>query len=232
MTKKGDTPYWTKGKLSQVFSFQPDIITIKLGTNDTKPKNWDSLGYGTQFKKDYLAMIDTLAAMASHPKIILVIPVPIFPNATGAAWGIRDSALQKEIPIIQDIAAERGLPLIDANTPLKNFPEFFSADGVHPSAAGEDTIAHIMYRALIATPVFGRDCLRDRPAKLNGSGGIDVSAYTPKADVFDIAGKLLYRCSVSDAVRGLPLASNRGNGVRFVRAAAECPVRVRLERLK
>jgi lysophospholipase L1-like esterase len=191
MTKKGDTPYWTKGKLPQVFSLQPDIVTIKLGTNDTKPQNWDALGYGTQFKKDYLAMIDTLAAMASHPKIFLVLPVPIFPNPKGASWGIRDSALQKEIPIIKDIAATRGLPVIDANTPLKNFPQFFSADGVHPDAAGEDTIAHIIYRAIIATSVGasapGRRISVDGSAVASAAPGTSV----PAVAVFDVAGRFL-----------------------------------------
>jgi lysophospholipase L1-like esterase len=146
MLKNGDTPYWKNGMLNDVFSFLPAIITIKLGTNDTKPQNWDN-NY-QYFKRDYGAMIDTLNLIATHPKIWLILPVPVF----STNYGIRDSALRKIIPIIKQIASERGLPVIDANTPLKMFPNYF-ADGVHPSAAGEDTIAHIIYRALTSTPV-------------------------------------------------------------------------------
>ncbi|MBN2188171.1 MAG: hypothetical protein JW699_01855, partial [Chitinispirillaceae bacterium] len=135
MSKRGNIPYWTNGRLAQVFALQPDIVTIMLGTNDTKPMNWDSLGRGTQFKTDYLAMVDTLAAMASHPKIYIALPVPVFSNPIGAGWGIRDSVIQKEMPIIRQVAAERGgLVVIDANTPLKGFPQYFAVDGVHPDA--------------------------------------------------------------------------------------------------
>jgi acyl-CoA thioesterase I len=144
MLKDGDTPYWTRGKLSQVWTFQPAIVTIKLGTNDTKTQNWDA--HYALFKRDYAAMIDTLNRLTSKPKIWLILPVPIWANS----FDIRDSALQKIIPIINQIAAEKGLPVIDANTPLKNFKSYFP-DGVHPNAAGQDTIAHVVYRALKST---------------------------------------------------------------------------------
>lgn len=150
LSKKGDNPYWKNGQLPQVFAFQPDIITIKLGTNDSKPQNWENLGRGSQFKTDYLALIDTLAAMQSHPKIYLILPVPVFPNPTAVSWGIRDSIVQKQIPIIKEVAAARSLSVIDANAPLKNFPQYFKVDGVHPDATAEDTLAHIVYRALTA----------------------------------------------------------------------------------
>jgi len=152
MSKKGNLPYWTNGKLAQVFALQPAIVTIMLGTNDTKPMNWDSLGRGSQFKTDYLAMVDTLAAMASKPKIYVALPVPVYSNTIGAGWGIRDSVIQKEMPIIRQVAAERaGVVVIDAYTPLQGFPAYFAVDGVHPNAAGEDTIAHVFYRNIIAT---------------------------------------------------------------------------------
>jgi lysophospholipase L1-like esterase len=156
MSKKGNLSYWTNGLLAQVFALQPAIVTIMLGTNDTKPQNWDSLGRGTQFKTDYLAMVDTLAAMASHPKIYVTLPVPVFSNPIGAGWGIRDSVIKKIIPLIKEVAVARSLTVIDCNTPLLGFPAYFSADGVHPDARGEDTIAHVIYRALIATSVVGK----------------------------------------------------------------------------
>jgi alpha-L-fucosidase 2 len=151
LTKGGWLSYWTSGKLPDVFAFQPDIITIKLGTNDTKPENWEQKNNGAQFKTDYFALVDTLAAMPSHPKIYLILPVPVYPNPTAVSWGIRDSIIQKQIPIIKEVAAARSLTVIDANTPLKNFPQYFKKDGVHPDSSAEDTLAHIVYRALAFT---------------------------------------------------------------------------------
>jgi hypothetical protein len=230
VTKKGDVPYWKNGKLPQVFAFQTDIVLIKLGTNDTKPQNWEALGYGAQFKTDYLAMIDTLAAMASHPKIFLVIPVPVFAHPTGASWGIRDSVIQKEIPIIKEIAAARGLALIDANTPLKKFPQYFSADGVHPDAAGEDTIAHIVYRALIATSVSTPALQPGISVAMKGNDdivGLSHGTDSPIIESFDIAGKLLYRCAVSGNVRGTLDAANLSHGVKIIYIANKYSIRFR-----
>lgn len=146
LLKNGDNPYYKNGKLPDAFNFQPDIITIKLGTNDSKPQNWDS--HRQEFKGDLLWLIDTLETMATRPKLWLVLPVPVFDNPVGAEWGIRDSIIRKIIPIIKEAAEERDLPVIDMYEPLKPFPQYFSVDGVHPDAAGLDTIAHVIYRTL------------------------------------------------------------------------------------
>jgi acyl-CoA thioesterase I len=145
LLKNGDQPYWTQGKLSQVFTFKPNIVTIKLGTNDTKPQNWDT--HYAEFKRDYLAMVDTLYTISTKPRIFVVLPAPIWPNT----MGIRDSAMQKIIIIIKQVALERGLPVIDCNTPFKQFQAYFQ-DGVHPNAIGDDSIAHIMYRSITGSP--------------------------------------------------------------------------------
>lgn len=144
LLKRGDKPYWTNGLLSKALAFKPDIVTIKLGTNDTKSQNWDA--HGSEFKADYLAMIDTLQKLSSKPAIFLVLPVPVFKDA----YGIRDSILKKVIVVIKTIGTERNLPVIDANTPLLGFGKYFS-DGVHPNTAGADSIAHVIYRGLMKT---------------------------------------------------------------------------------
>jgi lysophospholipase L1-like esterase len=147
MLKKGDSPYWTKGRLREALAFRPDIATIKLGTNDTKSQNWDV--HGGEFKDDYCSMIDTLNTLSTKPDIFLVLPVPVFRDN----YGIRNGILEKIIVIIKEIGAERGLPVIDANTPLLGFGDYFS-DGIHPNAAASDTIAHVIHRALVtATPI-------------------------------------------------------------------------------
>jgi poly(3-hydroxybutyrate) depolymerase/lysophospholipase L1-like esterase len=157
--KNGDYTYWAHGKLADVFSFKPNIVTIKLGTNDTKPQNWDT--HSGEFKRDYLAMIDTLNTLSTRPRIFLVLPVPVWPNY----YGIRDSILKKTIVIIRQIANERGLPIIDCNTPLLSFQSYFS-DGVHPNDAGADSIAHIIYRSIAGSP-----SVRFQFRALTSSGG-------------------------------------------------------------
>ena len=147
---KGDIPYISNngGKLDGVFATKPDIVTIALGTNDTKPQNWDA--HKDEFKHDYLALLDSVNTLPSKPRVFLVLPPPIWANNIGA----RDSAMVRITVIIKQIAAERGLPIIDCNTPLKPMQTLFD-DGVHPNAVGADTLAHIFQRS-IAGPVANR----------------------------------------------------------------------------
>lgn len=202
MLKSSDFPYWTHGMLSDVFSFLPNIITIKLGTNDTKPQNWDS--HYQSFKADYNAMIDTLNGIASHPKIWLVLPVPVIQTN----YGINDTALQKVIVMIKQVAAQRGLSVIDANTPLKPFPQYFS-DGVHPNIAGEDTIAHVIYRALTAPTKIMAWAQTNNTNNESSIGKLCFGEFLARAsmripkdavglEAYSLSGKKLFQCRVKE----------------------------------
>jgi alpha-L-fucosidase 2 len=136
MQRKADFPYWVCKEFSNVFSYQPDIIVIKLGTNDTKPYNWNMERYAT----DYQAMIDTFNTMASHPKIILCSPVPVFKTK----WGINDSTLvHGVIPVVEMIAKTNHLPVIDLYHGMMdqgiNFP-----DSIHPNEEAVKVMAGII----------------------------------------------------------------------------------------
>lgn len=139
--KNGDVPYWTQNAFSRALNSDADIITILLGTNDTKSKNWSS--YGADFKADYVALIDTLQSANKNAQILLVIPVPVCKDN----YGIRNEILIAEISIIKEIAKEKGLTTIDAHTPLLQFCNYFP-DGVHPNAAGADSIASVLFRSI------------------------------------------------------------------------------------
>lgn len=147
LLKKGDYPYWTVGKLSNVMAFKPNIVTIKLGTNDSKPVNWDA--HKGEFEKDLLALIDTLGTLSTKPRIWLAIPVPAFSDGSGPT-GIRGSVIKNEIiPIIKKVAADRGLPTIDLYTPMLDKKALFP-DNVHPNDEGHDSIARIIYRTYLS----------------------------------------------------------------------------------
>src|SRR6185369_11673595 len=97
--KSGDSSYWTSGKLAQVFAYQPDIVVIHLGANDSKPVNW---GDSANFEKDYKALIDTLASMPSHPRLIVAYPTPVWKNEAAP----QDPNLQRNAVIGGSILAK------------------------------------------------------------------------------------------------------------------------------
>ena len=123
-----------------MFVFNPQIIVIKLGTNDTKPQNWKVGNY----EKDYQALIDTLKTIKSHPRILVCYPAPVFKTR----WGINDSTVVNGvIPVINRLAAKNKLQVVDLHEGLKdqtnNFP-----DNIHPNEAGAAKMAQIIANAI------------------------------------------------------------------------------------
>jgi alpha-L-fucosidase 2 len=140
MLKNGNFPYWTAKEFSNVFAFEPNIIIIKLGTNDTKPYNWNA----EKFIKSYQAMIDTFRTIPTNPKIYVCLPVPVFKTK----WGISDSTITKGvIPAVKKIAKTNNLPIIDLyNTMIDKGAMFF--DSIHPNAEGAAVMAGIVAKEL------------------------------------------------------------------------------------
>ena len=140
LQKEGDLPYWRCNEFSNVFALSPDIIIIKLGTNDTKPQNWNP----DRFESDYQAMIDTFKTIASHPKICVCIPVPVFKTR----WGINDSTLTNGvIPIVKMIADKNHLETIDLYKPMLSMGAEFP-DDIHPNEKGAFMMAEIVSKAI------------------------------------------------------------------------------------
>jgi acyl-CoA thioesterase I len=140
LQKRGDFPFWICKEFSNVFVYKPNIITIKLGTNDTKPQNWNAARY----EADYQSLIDTLKTIKTHPKIYLCLPAPAFKTK----WGINDSTVTAGvIPIIKIIASKNNLPVINLYNSLLdqsvNFP-----DNIHPNEKADKLIGEIIAREL------------------------------------------------------------------------------------
>jgi len=136
MRYHGDFPYRTAKEFSNVFAFEPDVIVIKLGTNDTKPYNWDA----EKFENSCQAMIDTFRTLDSQPRIYVCLPVPVFKTK----WGINDSTLVNGvIPVIKKIAETNQLPVIDLYEPMLDKGAMFF-DSIHPDAQGAAVMAEII----------------------------------------------------------------------------------------
>ena len=141
LLKKGNKPYWKLKAFQQATQFEPNIVVIKLGTNDSKPLNWK---HEADFADDLRAMVAHFAALPSKPKIWLCLPVPVYRTR----WGINEATVKGKIaPIIQQVAAQRKLPTIDLHTALSGKPGLFP-DGIHPNAQGAALMAETIHAAL------------------------------------------------------------------------------------
>ena len=140
-----DMPYTDEQLYKDALEFNPQIVTIKLGTNDSKPYNWKEQEH---FKADLKAMITDLKQLPSKPKIWICLPVP----AMGHAWSINDSIIYNGvIPYIKEVAQEENLPVIDLNTPFQGKRQYFP-DTIHPNEEGEKMIAEIIFNTIFKKP--------------------------------------------------------------------------------
>ena len=141
LQKKGDFPYWICKEFSNALALNADIVVIKLGTNDTKPQNWNA----ERFKADYQSLIDTLRANKRNPKIFVCTPAPAFSHG----WGINDSVIVAGvIPAVTEIAKNNNLEIIDLHTAFADKKEYFAVDGIHPDEAGAAYMAEVIAKAI------------------------------------------------------------------------------------
>lgn len=138
---KGELPYMKEKFYQEALRYHPDIVVIKLGTNDTKPQNWK---YKKEYKKDLETMINAFHALSSHPKIYVCYPAKVY----ALQWGINDSIIVNDIiPFINEVARKKNVKIIDLHTPSSGMKENFP-DNVHPNEAGALILAQTVYKAL------------------------------------------------------------------------------------
>ena len=123
--------------------WQPEVVVIKLGTNDTKTHNWKTAE--GDLKSSMKTMIDSLRALPTNPRIIVAAPIPSFKNV----WDIRDSVtVNGVIPQIQEFVKEENLEYLDlynATNSIENLQkEYLLRDGVHPNEKGCQKIADLV----------------------------------------------------------------------------------------
>jgi len=142
LLKNGDKPYWKSGVFREAKAFNPNIVVIMLGTNDTKPQNWK---YKDEFLGNYIELVEIFQKLPSHPQVWVVLPVPAFPGR----WGITDKVIKNElIPLIRRVAEKTGAKLIDAYSALAGQKSLFSGDGVHPNKEGAAVLAKTIAKAI------------------------------------------------------------------------------------
>lgn len=143
MLNKGDHPYMNEPAYKNALAFNPNIVVIKLGTNDSKSFNWK---YKADFMKDAQNMINAFKGLPSQPKIYLCYPSKAY--LTGD--GINDDIISKEIiPMIKKLAKKNNLSVIDLHTAMDGMPELFP-DRIHPNEKGAQVMAKAVYQSISA----------------------------------------------------------------------------------
>jgi acyl-CoA thioesterase I len=155
----GDKPYEDQPEFDAATTFVSSAgasavvsVVIVLGANDSKPFNWSPDGMpknDQQFLDDYRAMVDHFLSLTPQPVVYVGFPLATTdaPCCSISGTVIHD----EEIPLIQQLAMEKHLPIIDLYTPTTDHDEYFG-DGVHPNDAGYAVMAQAVYDGLQREP--------------------------------------------------------------------------------
>lgn len=170
LLNKGDYPYIETESYRQSLTFKPDIVIIKLGTNDSKPQN---IIHSAQFKSDYLHLIDEYKKLPSKPRIILLTPLRCFLNDAQIAHEL----IQKDLaPVIQQVAYDEKLEIIDMYRLFGNeYDSTLLPDKIHPSSIGAGVIAKHLYEYLTVPrlPNVNFSIKKDKPFNFYGFQGFE-----------------------------------------------------------
>ena len=135
-----DTPYVKKKVYSKSLDWNPDVVLLMLGTNDTKRINWNP----EIFRRDYRALVQSYLDLPSKPRVILIAPIQIFQPMHIPILGLYSETMENGVrPAIHEIATDMNLDcvdLVDLFTDSK-----YMMDGVHPQAAGAKLLADAIY---------------------------------------------------------------------------------------
>lgn len=216
LMSSADRPWIKTDRYCDLKMWKPEIVIVKLGTNDSKPINKGHIQ--SDFHRDLLALVDSFQTMPSVKQIFLCTPTPCVQDNR---YNIDGEVISRQIvPIIQSVAAERHLRLIDLHSALTGHTNFFP-DHVHPNREGAALIAKTGYIAMTGSDAVNAQVISNVPYQ---DVGLDIhlcirqsnmagrAPFTGKSAMEDIGGVFLFNDKEQFEVARNPL--NRYSTVR------------------
>jgi lysophospholipase L1-like esterase len=134
-----------RDQLERGVAMNPDLVTVGIGIND--------IGHGLtleQFSKNYEEILSTLREKTRAQIVVTNIPdVSSAPRIPGSLRSGYQQQIIRYSRRLEEIAARHGATVFDIYTithdELASHPEYFSADGFHPSDDGYELWATQMW---------------------------------------------------------------------------------------
>ena len=138
-----DTPYVKKSVYQESLAWNPDVVLLMLGSNDTKKRNWDP----EIFRRDYKRIVESYLKLPSQPRVILIAPIQIFQPMHIPLLGLYTETMENGVrPAIRELAAEMGLELVDLVNLFTDSK--YMMDGVHPQREGARMLEEAIYSGI------------------------------------------------------------------------------------
>jgi lysophospholipase L1-like esterase len=143
LLRKGDLSYWGTQAYQQALQSRPDVVFIDLGGNDSKLIN---RVYLKEYAQDATDMVASFRALPTHPRVILLQPIPAFLADTNQIYD--KVIVNNVIPQLRQVAYDLGVELLDMH-PMFIDHEGWMPDKIHPNLEATTMTAKRLYDAVV-----------------------------------------------------------------------------------
>ena len=121
--------------------FEPDVVIIMLGTNDTTFWNYPQTAAGVE--KAARDLVHFYRTLPSQPEVILCTPITRYDKK------VNDLILRDEVvPLLRRVAAAEDCWFVDLHAQTSNWESTNLKDGLHPNSGGYRKLAKLILGAL------------------------------------------------------------------------------------
>mmetsp|Transcript_123547 Transcript_123547/g.214281 ORF Transcript_123547/g.214281 Transcript_123547/m.214281 type:complete len:372 (-) Transcript_123547:307-1422(-) len=135
-----DRPYTKTSAWPLVLEWEPHIVVMLFGINDSKKRNWVRAGGAQQFYQELLGLVNTFRNLRTAPDVIIGEPYRGYKEYAEVQWPLVTGTINS---IIRRVACEERLPLFSLVTPFFK-GRFTLTNGVHPTERGRQVMAQIV----------------------------------------------------------------------------------------
>ncbi len=139
---KTENAYTKTAKYKSALSSSPDIVFIKLGTNDSRLPFRLTID---NFQTDYTKIVRSFRDIPNRPRVILLLPVASY--LTDTTRQTNEAITKFILPRIRQVAFEEKVEIIDLHAITLTHAGLFP-DQLHPNAEGASLIAKRLYEYL------------------------------------------------------------------------------------
>jgi lysophospholipase L1-like esterase len=144
-------------QLPKAKEFQPQLVIVGFGINDTRSRGVDYWNHFADFVPDATALLEEIVSWPSHPRVLLCLPITNYADLPGMPEERKQNNVER-VPRMTEVRAklkevaarfaERGVTVVDLGEPTKNRPELYDVDGVHMKAPGYRLLAETLLPAI------------------------------------------------------------------------------------
>lgn len=154
VSENGNKPYTSRTVYEESIKYEPDILLIMIGSNDSKPRNWTNI---ETFLKEYQELLDTYLEQNKCPKVYIGICAKSY-YVNGRTSGPAKFSIQPEIVdqianALKEKYEKEDVVIVDINALTGKHSEWFEKDGIHPNKDGAKVIADEFGKKIIQTYV-------------------------------------------------------------------------------